>query len=689
MHALLNIKSALFLEGPAGSGKTTAATGLLTDWIASGTQPDRILALTPQQNLAAPYRQGVNAIERGVMPSILTYGGFIRQMISLFWPLIAEQVFQDQTPREPTFLTSETAQYYLTRFAEPYIQAGAFDSLHLPRARLVAQIIDNMNKAALSGLGIDEAEARLITAWGNRHSSRPIVYKTTSQIARQYRAFCLENALIDFTLQVELFSQFVLGTPIFEAYFEKNIDCLLVDNVEELGAAAHDLIAWAIPRSERALVIYDWDAGYRTFLGADPNNAYRLADYCPEHMVWDDPSSARSAGVQAAIDQVSYLFSAADEQPGIEPTAIEFLTSTFYPQMIQVCVERARRLIHEEGVLPNQIVILAPFLSDSLRFSLQTGFESAHIASVAYRPSRALATEPPVRAVLTLMAVMNPDWEVFLPPVDVANAFNLLIDDLDPIRATLLASIVYRRQLTSFEDINPAMQSRIGPASGQRFEHLRLWLNQVSMRDLPPDHFLSRLFGEVLSQPGYGFHYQFDAARALDDLIRFARRFRQTVYPGGAEDWSMVALEVYQLVTSGLYTSRGGDLWEQRETSEAVLIAPAYTFLTANRPVAYQFWLDAGNSGWSERLEQPLTHPYALRRDYTHDTAWTDEMEQAAEETAMRNLLLGLLRRCNKGVFVGISDISESGYEQRGLLLKICQEMLNLQRGYSDDDAPS
>ena len=51
------------------------------------------------------------------------------------------------------------------------------------------------------------------------------------------------------------------------------------------------------------------------------------------------------------------------------------------------------------------------------------------------------------------------------------------------------------------------MQERITYLLGERYERLRLWLAEYSqMPELELDHFLSRLFGEVLSQPGFGFH---------------------------------------------------------------------------------------------------------------------------------------------------------------------------------------
>ena len=42
----------------------------------------------------------------------------------------------------------------------------------------------------------------------------------------------------------------------------------------------------------------------------------------------------------------------------------------------------------------------------------------------------------------------------------------------------------------------------------------------------------------------------------------------------------------------------------------------------------------------------------------------------------MFRLVLGLVRRCREGVYLGFSELGEQGYEQRGPLLGAIQAML-------------
>jgi hypothetical protein len=112
------------------------------------------------------------------------------------------------------------------------------------------------------------------------------------------------------------------------------------------------------------------------------------------------------------------------------------------------------------------------------------------------------------------------------------------------------------------------------------------------------------------------------------------------------------------------------------EILDAVLVAPAYTFLMMNRPATVQFWLDIGSSGWHERLSQPVTHPYVLSRGWPPGRVWSDADEVEAGRDSLARLVSGLLHRCRERVYLGLAELGESGFEQRGELLRAFQKVL-------------
>jgi hypothetical protein len=738
----------VFLEGAAGMGKTTAGVARLLRLLAEGVPADSLLVLTPQRTLTTPYTDALRgpAPPAGGEVTALTFGGLAQRMVELFWPLVAAGAGFAHPDRPPTFLTLETAQYYMARLVGPLLAEGYFDAISIDRNRLYSQLLDNLNKAAAVGFPHTEIGARLSAAWVGE-SAQARVYAEAQECANRFRAYCLAHNLLDFSLQYELFAQRLWLLPACRDYLTRRYTHLIVDNVEEDTPVAHDLLAVWLPACASALIVYDWEAGYRRFLGADPRGAYRLKSLCSEHVTFADSfvaspemraleeRLARALGAKRETGPVTLLVGrgrkrldaaemrfdapevaspAVAESPGrvaVRPT-LDFTSHRYHPEMLNWVADEIADLVHGRGVPPKQIAVLAPFLGGGLRFALDNRLAARDVPVRSHRPSRSLREEPVTICLLTLAVLAHPAWGPPPNKFDVAYALTQAIGELDLVRAQLLTEIVYRVRdgvptLGPFSDIEPAMQERITFLLGGRYEGLRAWLNaraggghktkdgnpkpsslvqRPSSSDL--DHFLARLFGELLSQPGYGFHGAFAAGEVTANVIESARKFRQVMARAegagirgqetgnrGQAAAQNLAQAYIALVQEGVVAAQYVRSW-RRQPTDAVLLAPAYTFLMSNQPVEHQFWLDVGSTGWWERLNQPLTQPYVLSRGWQAGAQWTDLDEYAARQEALHALVLGLVRRCRTQIHLGLSELGEQGIEQRGPLLRAIQRVL-------------
>ncbi len=689
----------IFLKGPAGVGKTTAGIGRMIHLIESGLSPHELLVIVPQRTLAAPYRDAVRSMAMllDAPIDIATLAGLARRMIDLFWPIVAEDAGFGDPDRRPLFLTLETAQYYMARVASPLIEErGYFESVRIERNRLYSQILDNLNKSAVVGFSPAEIATRLKGAWvGEQAQGR--VYDHAQICAQSFRAYCLEHNLLDFSLQIAVFVNHLWKKPLCQDYFLATYSHLIVDNVEEDTPVAHDIVSAWISESRSTLIVYDEGAGYRNFLGADPESARRLEALCDGTHTFGrslvmSPEIRNLGGSLAESLQPRPVGSKLDMNDGVFDWEVEipvqslditsvlhFESQRYHPQMLTWVAAQVDHLVRVQGVDPGQIVILAPFLTDALRFTLTRELEDRDIPVRSHRPSRALREEPATRTLLTFAALGHPDWHVVPSRYDVSYAFQHAIADLDLIRARLLAETVYRPQnempqVLSFEGLGPEMQQRITYALGERFEILRRWLDAyISHEASALDYFLARLFGEILSQPGFGFHDDLDAGRIAATLVESVRKFRW-ISRDLPEDRPL-GQEYLAMVRDGVIAAQYLAPWQDLD-GDAVLLAPAYTFLLSNRPVDIQFWLNVGGSGWWERLYQPLTHPVVLSRRWSEGQLWTDAEEYALRQHTMGRLVLGLVRRCRRAVYLGLSELGEQGFEQEGALLQAIQRVL-------------
>jgi UvrD-like helicase family protein len=673
---------AMFVEGAFGTGKTAFAIETLFAWLDSGIAPEKILVIVPQRTLARRYLLALRDSEHGPLGDveIRTLGGLAKDTVNLYWPLVAKGAGFTDARLNPRFLTIETSQYAMADFVTQAVERGEFDAINVSPQQIARQIVDNLGKAAIMGVSYDTVPERLIEAWGpERPRKRALAYQAAGRVAQEFRQYCVNNRLLDYSLQIEIFSR-LLARPDFQEKFYKRRTHLIVDHVEEEPALTHDLIRAWLPHLEGALLVYEQDSGYRVFLGADPQGATRLRDAC-DGVLTLNQSYVTTPEIESLHRDVAASFSRPGALPAGDDAALgfEFTFHNYYPQMMEWVAENVARLVNEEGVSPREIVILAPFLSDALRFSLGQKLEARGIASLSHRPSRALRDEPAARTLLTLTALAHPQWDIRPPQADVAQALQQAIAGLDPVRARLLARVVYhprgKQLLSAFDIIKPDMQSRVTFVAGQRYERLRAWLLTYSQgKPAPLDHFLSRLFGEALSQPGYGFHTDPDAGRVAAELVESARKFRRELF-AESQSWDDIGKRYFDIVKQGLLAALYVASWRD-ELAEAVFMAPAYTFLMRNRAADVQFWLDVGSLGWWERLDQPLTHPYVLSRSWEAGQVWSDADEFDRQQDMLYRIVSGLLRRCRRHVYLGISDLGEQGYEQRGPMLRLFQQIL-------------
>jgi hypothetical protein len=680
-----DLDNSVFLEGAAGTGKTMVGVERLRHLLQTGVPGDQILALFPQRTLALPYYGLLEDATLGIggMVNITTLGGLARRAVDLFWPLVARaHRFQNPHAR-PTFLSLETAQYFMARVVGPMIdEQGLFDTVTLDRSRLYSQIIDNLNKSAVVGFPYTEIGEKLKAAWSG-DDTQLTMYDDVQECAGLFRDYCLRHNLLDFSLQVELFMQRLWPSAEYRNYLFPRSQHIIADNIEEDNPAAHTILADLLGEATSALVIYDSDAGYRRFLGADPDDGYaRIRKGCQRQVVFGE-SMVASAEVAAFGVEVARSLGRSVPEIDVDPrAAIAYDDYRYHPEMIDGVAEAITALVDDRGVSPKEIVVLAPYLSDALRFSLMNRLQKQNIPVRSHRPSRSLREEPAAQCLLTLAQLAHPEWQMRPTGFDVVYMLLEAIDGLDLVRAQLLARLVFdagelTEPLKPFDTVSATEQERITFFFGKSYEKLRAWLATYAEGEpMLLDHFFSKLFGEVLSQAGFGFHTDFDAAETAANLIDSAVKFRQMLEETGTTlTHKSPAREYVEMVGQGIIADQYLRGWDGAD-EDAVLLAPAYTFLLSNRPVDYQFWLNVGGRGWSERLYQPLTNPYVLTRDWPEQRKWMDYDEVEVARDALFRLTTGLVRRCRKQIYLGFSELGEQGYEQRGDLLQAVQRML-------------
>ncbi len=291
----------IFLEGIAGTGKTTAAVARLEHLLRSGVpgqrHPARPAPADARRALRGAPAQGDDACGRRGHDGHHGRPGAADDRAVLAAGRSAGRL---RAPRAPARLPDPrdgTVFHGPGRAADAGGRARS-TSIRVERNRLYSQILDNLNKAAVVGFEADELGPRLKAAWLGE-SAQLRVYDE-GQEAAPASASTASNTTSWTSRSSTRCSPGTCGrcAPCRE-YLLARYRHLIVDNTEEDTPVSHDILAEWLPHASSALVVYDAGGGYRRFLGADPQSAYRLKALCEEQVAFDRlvRDVARRAGV--------------------------------------------------------------------------------------------------------------------------------------------------------------------------------------------------------------------------------------------------------------------------------------------------------------------------------------------------------------------------------------------------------
>ena len=119
------------LFGPAGTGKSTALKQRLLKLLQEKTPAYTILVLVAEPEHRQHYLDFVFESEVGPVADlkVTNYVGLAREMVSLFWPLVARQAGFHNAYSSPTWLSYDLAQLLMWEVIDPMLANGFFADL--------------------------------------------------------------------------------------------------------------------------------------------------------------------------------------------------------------------------------------------------------------------------------------------------------------------------------------------------------------------------------------------------------------------------------------------------------------------------------------------------------------------------------------------------------------------------------
>ncbi|MEO0853653.1 MAG: hypothetical protein AAFY15_09145, partial [Cyanobacteria bacterium J06648_11] len=500
---------------------------------------------------------------------------FFQHEVLLYWPLL--QAEMGLLARFPLVLKPENEQEIATRLFERELEAGAIALEGYSKARIVRQIVDNLQIAAQAGVPTEAIGDRLEQGRLESSPVPPMMVQQVGEMAQQFRDRCLNQGLLTYGLMTELYGKMLLPHPLYRQQFLQRCQYVLADDVDEYPAVLADTFEWLLSEQTPAAFSFNADGAVRLGYGADPERLERLVKTCeivslPQaqscfqdwpaiDLMLSDPATATWGGDEIALKSLSVI------------------EKTTRREMLRAVADTAIAAVSSGEVKASDIAIVGPGLDDIAAYALESWFAAAKIPGIDGKAtgipiqrldtSKPLWTIPLVRSLLVLSALAYPNCGGVLAPDDVADMLATASQTaIDPVRAGAIADWCFRpgRDRPPLLSVSargegqsgegPALGvallgHRLGAKSARAYDAIVRWVRQQQQQEPPPlPEFFDRAVREFWLESSLPSRDAI-AYRALLDAAQRYEAVAQRLGQPGAE----VASGFYELLAAGTVTA--------------------------------------------------------------------------------------------------------------------------------------
>jgi hypothetical protein len=663
------------LYGPIGCGKTTALLARYEDLVNSGVPTGKILVLVLNAPTVSDWRSRLSLAQSGSL-NIFTYFGFAQREITRCWREIESNLSGGTNSLEPTFMTTETAQYLMGLLVEEHRALQYFPEVRATAQQISIQLIDNLNQASLNGLSLEEAGNRLLQAHiGDK--DKIAAFEQSSELMSAFRRKCIESRCIDYSLTVDLFNSILLAKPDYLAELNNTWEYLLVDNLEETVPAAQDLIAALLKGAKESILAFDPTGGHGVFFGADPQSAQaRIFPLC-EVEALNTSYIAPPALTEFAQGVADKILTGAEEDCFNGSGIMGQIFTQLRGDMIKETGQRIAELV-EQGIPPEEIAVITPTVDKVLEFSLGRALEQQGITLVNLTRGKRLLDQPFAQALVSLALLVYPEWRLEVNFSGLVQTLSILLK-LDPVRSALLAEEIFSEKLELPDIDKNGLRARLGFENAERYQHLKQWSEMRKAHKPELEHLFQQVFGELLAPLMPGEQDLLACRQVIDSVTKFYKVMAH--YP--LQNTAPLGKLFLDMVLRG--TLAAETLYRPPENTGKVVMATPFTFLFSPfvKPVRYQFWVDVAGEGWFRGYTKELTNPYLMSPNWQDDMDWDDQTDQQLRLTRLARMVQGLLGKCSEGLYISSSYLNSQGREQEGRLAVALEE----QGGKTSDSA--
>ena len=548
---------------------------------------------------------------------IRTYSQFVREEVTTYWPIILSSckniIKKDLVP---TFISTNLKTYIFEKKIEEMRNKNSyFEDVTGTNRAIASNIMNNLDHAIYNEIDYKNIGEKVYNSKANKDNINNKSYIQMNEIIEEYMDEMISNSIIDNTISVYLYNNYLLKDKIYKDQLAKRYNYLFVDDLQNISTSQVSLIEFFEEKEKQIYLYLDNSKYFSSFIKND-------LKYIHNKLLIKEENYS-NIGIFDLINM---------------PAKIELdQSSQLYGEMIDNIALKIEKLV-EQGVSKKDIVIINPINTPVLDYEISNKLSSKNIDILTIKNNSKLI-DYQYGNVLYVAVTIYCKKQQYIKEEEYINFIQILFD-----LNRLEAYRVYKNR-----DNDENYKSVIKYIDTKRDEKLNI------------GEFLTKFYIDKVLNLKEGLNNVFICKNIISESESFVDVLEKLNLKDNKEVDEIFIISLKKFIKDYFIARDIEDI----KNKDAVLITTPYSYIANNIDRKIQIWVDIGSNTWNMKIEKDLANPLVLKKSFKDGEIYTSEIEETYKKYYMYNTVYNLLKNA-ENIYAYKSEYSINGYIQEG-----------------------
>ena len=548
---------------------------------------------------------------------IRTYSQFVREEVTTYWPIILSSckniIKKDLVP---TFISTNLKTYIFEKKIEEMRNKNSyFEDVTGTNRAIASNIMNNLDHAIYNEIDYKNIGEKVYNSKANKDNINNKSYIQMNEIIEEYMDEMISNSIIDNTISVYLYNNYLLKDKIYKDQLAKRYNYLFADDLQNISASQVSLIEFFEEKEKQIYLYLDNSKYFSSFIKND-------LKYIHNKLLIQEENYS-NIGIFDLINM---------------PAKIELDQSNqLYGEMIDNIALKIEKLV-EQGVSKKDIVIINPINTPVLDYEISNKLSSKNIDILTIKNNSKLI-DYQYGNVLYVAVTIYCKKQQYIKEEEYINFIQILFN-----LNRLEAYRVYKNR-----DNDENYKSVIKYIDTKRDEKLNI------------GEFLTKFYIDKVLNLKEGLNNVFICKNIISESEAFVDALEKLNLKDNKDADEIFIISLKKFIKDYFIARDIEDI----KNKDAVLITTSYSYIANNIDRKIQIWVDIGSNTWNMKIEKDLANPLVLKKSFKDGEIYTSEIEETYKKYYMYNTVYNLLKNA-ENIYAYKSEYSINGYIQEG-----------------------